>query len=65
MALSIFLKPVTATRHFKMHSIPHGVPQSDFSRRKITLRYAASAAWLSTAILTTLSNVRATRGPAR
>jgi len=24
-----------------MSSIPHGVPQSDFSRRKITLRYAA------------------------
>jgi hypothetical protein len=24
-----------------MSSIPHGVPQSNFSRRKITLRYAA------------------------
>jgi len=41
VAPSIFLKPVTATRHFRMSSIPHGVPQSDFSRRKITLRYAA------------------------
>jgi hypothetical protein len=25
-----------------MSSIPHGVPQSNFSRRKITLRYAAA-----------------------
>ena len=42
IAPSIFLKPVTATRHFSMSSIPHGVPQSNFSRRKITLRYAAT-----------------------
>ena len=41
MAPSLFLKPVTASRHFSMSSIPHGVPQSNFSRRKITLRYAA------------------------
>ena len=40
MAPSIFLKPVTATRHFRRGPIPHGVPQSNFSRRKITLRYA-------------------------
>ena len=42
MAPSICLKPVTATRHFRMSSIPYGVPQSNFSRRKTTLRYAAS-----------------------
>ena len=46
IAPSIFLKPVTATRHFSMSSIPHGVPQSNRSRRTISryaaLRYAAS-----------------------
>jgi hypothetical protein len=36
MAPSIFLKPVTATPHFAISSIPHGVPQSNFSRRKMT-----------------------------
>ena len=41
IAPGIILKPVNATRHFSMSSIPHGIPQSNFSRRKITLRYAA------------------------
>jgi hypothetical protein len=43
LAPGIFLQPVTATRHFSMRSIPCGVPQSNFSRRKITLRYAYAA----------------------
>jgi hypothetical protein len=37
MTPSVFLKPVIATHHFSISSIPHGVPQSNFSRRKITL----------------------------
>jgi hypothetical protein len=36
------MRQPAASRHFRMNSIRQGVPQSNFSRRKITLRYAAS-----------------------
>jgi hypothetical protein len=32
MALSIFLKPLTATRHFRMSLIAHGVLEKNYEK---------------------------------